>query len=181
MMRMSSEVRDSLFELDVGYPPIYKLYSISNESLIDALVDSLSIESLNLSLSGVFDGYSVILYNEWVARAGPFTYTYSLYKLIYEDSDFDLENLIESFGEDGLTLLLTFSFKDEVSPEEELAARELLESFFENQGLGRDFGVVLEELMSEARKKNRPLHKAYVSFIAHMLNKALNYLVVNHE
>lgn len=178
---MSDEILNDVPGLDSGYAAGFKFYTVSDDSLVSSLVDSISIESLNLSLAGIFDGYSVILFNEWASRAGPFTYSYALYQLIYERAKFDLEDIVEKFGEDGLYLLLSLPFMQSVSPEEEIAANELLEAFFNEIGLLEDYRKTLRELTAEANRKNRPAFKVYPSFIAHILNKALNELVLLNE
>lgn len=167
-------------ELETGFIAGYKLSSVSDESLVTALVDSISIESLNFSLSGIIDGYSVVLFNEWVARAGPFTYNYELYQLIYEKAKIDLEKIVQSLGEDGLYLLLSLPFKEYVQNEEVEAANELLEMFFGEIGLLDDYKKTLNTLTGEATKKGRSTHKVYASFVAHMLNRALNELVISN-
>lgn len=164
-----------------GQGPGIDLSSIPDDSLVEALVDSLSIESLNLSLAGLFDGFSVVLFNEWASRAGPLVYAYSLYELVYEKADLDLEKLVEELGEDGLHLILSLPFKREVSREEELAAYQLLGSFFKAMSLEEEYEKVLRDLEVEASRKGRPRHQIYSSLVAHMINKALNSLVPQNE
>jgi hypothetical protein len=166
---------------ETSYIASYKLSTVSDESLVTVLVDAISIESLNFSLSGIFDGYSVVLFNEWVARAGPFTYSYELYQLIYEKARVGLEDVVEKIGEDGLYLLLSLPFRDNVLDEEKEAANELLEMFFNELGLLNEYRKTLGILAEEASRKGRPVHKVYSSFIAHILNRAINELVVSNE
>lgn len=174
---MSEESASFVWNMELDAASTYKLYTLSDETLAEALVDTLSIESLTLSLAGVFDGYSVVLYNEWLSRAGPFPYSYHLYKLIYEDASFTLEDIVRELGEDGLSLLLRLPF-DSPRPREEIeAARELLESFFSKLGLSSQFERAFALTYSEASKRSRSIEKVLSAFIAHMINRALNDVV----
>lgn len=166
----------SEFDIEV----VHRLYSLADDSLAEVLADSLSIESLNFTLAGIFDGYSLVLFNEWLARAGPFPYTYSLYKLVYEDASFTLEDIVKEFGEDGLSLTLRLPF-DSSRPNEEIdAVRELLAKFFGDRGLLSEFEKALASVLSEAAIRGHSIEKAYSAFIAHMINRALNEMVISN-
>ncbi|MCC6052337.1 MAG: hypothetical protein LM585_03780, partial [Fervidicoccaceae archaeon] len=91
-----------------------------------------------------------------------------------------LEDVVEKIGEDGLYLLLSLPFKDDVLDEEKEAANELLEMFFNELGLLNEYRKTLGILAEEASRKGRPVHKVYSSFIAHILNRAINELVVSN-
>lgn len=167
------EIESTHANLILGSPWPTSLHEeMPGEVLAKALADALSIESLCFTMSGIFDGYSLLLFDTWLRAVGPLPYTPEIHELVYEKARIGLEEVVEVVGEDGLELILSLPFKGNVSPEEELAAREALERLFAGRGLTVD-GLV-ENLVLMARARGEGVGKALAAIIAHVINRGLN-------
>ncbi|AFH42199.1 hypothetical protein IOK49_02505 [Fervidicoccus fontis] len=165
----SNEINDSIFKESYI---LYKLSELSNIELSAIFEKSLSNESFELNLGIEPDGYAQILFNEVLRRAGRLPYSKELNFYIYNDLlEFTVEDIIQSVGEEKLEKLIMFML-DENDKKEEIEAIifEMVKNFSNNDEVIEKYHEVKNALIRKYEKEKSVIK----SFIAHMINKAIN-------